>query len=129
MQVDAPSVYLYFNSAQKGRIVPCCGIVDICTHESFVVSEVSWPPLGIVFSFQKNRLFEDMQNITTWASLNYDACTDVSLSLPIHRVNTHYPLGFGSTKRIENKAWIYLYHVPKDSKSPLNFSALIERNH
>lgn len=124
---NAPSVYLYMNTSRKGRIVPFCGITDLISHEKFAISEISWPPLGIVFSFLPTRLFDEMQNITDWASFRFDQQTDVRLNLPMHRVNTHYPLGFGSTKRIEQKAWVFLYHVPKDSKSPTNYSAVIER--
>ncbi len=126
LSLNAPSVYLYMNTSRQGRIVPCCGIVDLQTHVPLVISEISWPPLGIVFSFHPNRLFDDMQDISNWGSFAYDQAVNVSLMLPMHRVNTHYPLGFGSAKRIQQKPWIYMYHVPKGSTSQLNYSAVVE---
>jgi hypothetical protein len=52
---SAPSVYLYKNISKLGRIVPCCGIGEFSTNKNFVVSEVSWPPVGIVYAYEPKR--------------------------------------------------------------------------
>jgi len=115
------------NTSNTGRIVPCCGISDLVSHESMTVSEISWPPLGIVFSYERHRYFDSMQEITDWGRFKFANRVDLNLSLPRFTVNTHYPIGFGTVEQIQSRGWVYLFHVPPESKSPTNISALIRR--
>jgi hypothetical protein len=128
---SAPFVYLYMNVSRIGRIVPCCGIVDFSTHKTIVVSEVSWPPVGIVFSFQSDERFALMEDVTSWGHFRFEDKKDVTIRLPRLQVSSHYPLGFGTAVEVEreqaNRGLAYLFHVPDDSTSLTSISALWER--
>lgn len=128
---SAPFVYLYMNVSRIGRIVPCCGIVELSTHKTIVVSEVSWPPVGIVFSFQRDERFALMEDVTSWGQFRFKHKKDITIRLPRLQVSSHYPLGFGMAVEVEreqaNRGLVYLFHVPDDSTSPTSIGALLER--
>lgn len=129
LPAEAPRVFLYFNTARLGRIVPCCGMLELAHHRTTVVSEISWPPLGVVLAFGSHPILEPMQEITGWGQLRYSTTISASLCLPRLRVNSLYPLSFGSNRAIEaaqaRNLPTYLHHVPPGSVSPTNLAALI----
>jgi hypothetical protein len=129
---SAPRVFLYFNTSQFGRIAPFCSLVELATHRSTVLSEVSWPPLGLIFAYDSHPIIDAMQELSAWGSESFSASRSVSIVLPRLRVNSLYPLAFGSTRAIERtqeeRLTVFLHHVPPGSASPLNISALIRRN-
>jgi len=121
LPANAPSVYLYKNISKLGRIVPCCGIVEFSTDKCLVVSEVSWPPVGIVFAYQSDERFRMMENITHWGRFRFKVKSDSLVRLPRLRVASHYPLGFGTAQKVEReqaqRGLAYLFHVPENSAS------------
>jgi hypothetical protein len=128
---SAPRPYLYFNVSPFGRIVPSCSMVEFAHHRSVIFSELSWPPLGVILAYSPHPLFEAMPDVSEWGARSYKARETVTLALPRLRVNTVYPLAFGSTRQID--AWQaksvpgYLHYVPPGSTSPFNLSALVRR--
>jgi hypothetical protein len=128
---DAPFVYLYKNISRTGRIVPCCGVVEFSAHKTLIVSEVSWPPVGIIFSFQQDEQFAMMEDITSWGQYGFKGKIDTTIRLPKLRVSSHYPLGFGTPEEIEHeqvqRLLAYLFHIPDDSQSLTNICALWQR--
>ena len=125
---NTPSVYLYKNVSKMGRIVPCCGILELSTHKTLVMSEVSWPPLGIVFAFQSDNRLNMMENVTRWGEHRFKDRADLLVKLPKLRVTSHYPLGFGTAREVEReqarRGLIYLFHVPENSASRSDIGVL-----
>lgn len=127
----APCVYIYMNISKIGRIVPCCCIGEFSTHKGIVVSEISWPPLGIVFSFQSDERFALMEDITNWGrQFSFKDKKDIIIHLPRLQVSTHYPLGFGTIEQVEreidSRLPLYLFHIPDNSASPTRFGVLFK---
>ncbi len=124
---DAPSVLLYLNSSRVGRITPLCGIVESATHLHHVAAEISWPPIGIVFSFGEHPRVEQMQDITSWAQFGFHESVSVDLTLPELHVSTSYPLAFGTSEQVEReqveRMMFYLYHVPDGYQGPVGLGA------
>ena len=129
---SAPSVYLYRNLSRWGRVVPCCGVLELRMHRTVVVSEVSWPPLGVVFSFQGHPRLEGMQDVSPWGQFSFTDCVDLTVQLPQHHIPAALPLMFGSKEQMahdeEIRLPIYLLYVPDNSTYASAIGALIERN-
>jgi hypothetical protein len=98
----APFVYLYRNTGPIGRIVPMCGVVGGRHPRPMIIcSEVSWPPVGIIFSHEPHPMFSAMENVTAWGQLRFGDRLTTLLRLPSLRVETDHPLGFGSVGEVE----------------------------
>ncbi len=129
---SAPSIYLYYNLASIGRIVPSCGLVSLAdAHAPATLSELSWPPLGIVISYAWHPALQNMHDVTRWGQQPYGQRIDEWLAVPRLVVNTLYPLAFGSEEEIskqqEARLSGYLLHIPTGSSHPFQFPALIRR--
>ena len=129
---NAPFVYLYLNASKIGRIVPCCGIWDLFTRKTLVVSEITWPSVGIIFSFQDDEQLAKMANITEWGQFGFNDKISVTLTLPRLQVCTPYPLDFRTTIEAmigqPPSHLAYLFHVPFKSESPVNLGAIIRKS-
>jgi hypothetical protein len=129
---SAPFVYLYMNISRTGRIVPCCGITDLSNHTTIVTSEISWPPIGVVFSFQKDERFALMEDITGWGQFNFKDKVNLIVHLPRLKVCSHYPLSFGSATEVDReqarRGLMYWFHVPEGSASPVDLGTILEQS-
>ena len=130
---NSPYIYLYKNISKIGRIVPCCGVIEFFTSfEPITISEISWPPLGIIFSFQKDERFALMEEISYWNKYSFKDKVDLSLSLPQLKVCSHFPISYGNAEEVEReegrKGRAYLFHVPSKSISPTNIGTILEPN-
>jgi len=98
---DVPIVYLYKNTANIGRIVPWCSIIEHHTSRPVIaLSEVSWPPLGVIFCSQADERFAHLENVNSWGHYRFKDKISLLLKLPPLRVNTDHPIAFGSIKEI-----------------------------
>jgi hypothetical protein len=127
----APRLFLYRNTARIGRIVPCCGMVEFATGRSVTISEISWPPLGVVYAYEWHEKFRDMYEVTSWGQEEFDTPSDQTVLLPDLAVNTHFPLAYGSRREVElderRRLPAYLMHVPPGPLSPTAISALVRK--
>lgn len=127
----APKVYLYHNPSPEGRIVPCCGFIEFSSHEQLLVSEISWPPLGMVFSFQKSSRFEGMQEVTSWGALPFSARQNIKLALPSLAVSTPFPLVYGDRSAAERerneRGHAYMTQVPDQPGGEIDVAAQLRR--
>lgn len=128
---SAPRVYLYINTSKLGRVVPLCGITELAHNCTTMVSEISWPPLGIVMSYERHPILTSMVDITDWGQSDFSVRTSKVLQLPRLRVNSIYPLAFGSAKEVKRRERenlpAYLFHVPDASSSPTKLCVLLRR--
>jgi len=94
LPADAPQVYLYKNVSALGRIVPICGISELLSHRKLLIcSEISWPPLGIVFSLEPHERLAAMPNVTHWGQHRFKDTDDFLLRMPPLKVETDWPPG------------------------------------
>lgn len=81
---DNIKVYMYKNISSFGRITPLCSVAngDNMSIASVFIAEVSFPPIGIIFSFTDSPLFENMQEITNWQTCGLNEKASLILKLP-----------------------------------------------
>lgn len=131
LPMTAPRMFLYHNGGTTGRIVPCCGMVELANGSAVTLSEVSWPPLGVVYAYEWHDKFRDMCEVTTWGQEAFSAKRDVTLHLPDRRVNTHFPLAYGNRRDIERDEEVrlpaFLMHVPPGPLSPTAIATLLKK--
>lgn len=126
--------YLYRNGSSIGRIVALQGVTSIWKGTKpppLVFSEVSWPPVGVVFATDPHPLVEKMKDITEWGQYRFKDRDSFGFSVPELAVESHWPLSSGSPAEAE--AWVdrlglvYLVHAEPESDSPHQISALVRR--
>jgi hypothetical protein len=100
---NAPDVYLYWNASQRGRLIPLQMLTHLWqTYNKFVqLSEISWPPLGIVLSYNEDDRLEGMEKITSWCRFLYDDVADIGITLPGKTIADPSPLAFGDPWKAE----------------------------
>jgi len=129
---DAPSVYAYMNVSGFGRVIPACGIVEFATHKVLCVAEVSWPPVGLVFSYQDDERLDQMADLSRWGQMGPSDQLDATIALPQLEVTSHFPLAFGTSEEIleeeRRRLPAYLFHVPPGSHSPTDIGVLLARH-
>jgi hypothetical protein len=104
LPANAPQVYLYRNASEVGRIVPWCAIAEILTRrEPIALSEISWPPVGLIFCDRPDERFALMANVTQWGQYGFKDRKSFVLQLPRLKVNTDHPLAYGTVSEI--KRW------------------------
>lgn len=118
---DAPHVYLYRNVSNTGRIVPWHGLGELRTgRPPLTLSEVSYPPIGLVFCDDQDDRFALMEDITSWGQYEFSKKTSIVLRLPDLQVSTSHPLGFGTEDDVER--WRLdcgvIWFIPRPGDSP-----------
>ncbi len=110
---DLLRVFLYRNVSHTGRIVPVTGLGFLRAPPesvSLVCSEISWPPLGLVFARHWHPHLAAMPEITHWGQrFHFRQRASLGFSVPQLRVETTDPLGFGSPEEVDR--WSSTHHV------------------
>lgn len=129
--------YLYRNSGSVGRIsgFAAMGFLLSRPHVNPIgVSEISWPPVGIVFATEASDSHPElsrMKEITDWGHRSFKNVEDVGFSVPQLLVEADWPLGFGSraevNKWIERTGAVWMLPSLKDETGLKQASALIEQ--
>jgi hypothetical protein len=115
--IGFPDIYLYYNASGKGRISSFCGTVNVRTNEPGLIGgEISWPPLGIIFSFSSAAKLPNMPNIINWTGFDFDQRINTAMKLPILSVETFYPFEYGPAAKVQQDIYrrgtAYIYHTP-----------------
>lgn len=127
-------VFLYRNNSRSGRIASFNGMAFLFSRGAlppFVVSEISWPPLGVVFTHDDHPLLRGFKEVTSWGSFHFRQRANFAFSVPNLAVEHHFPLAFGRAQEAEN--WVtrngvaYLVHAPEGGDHPTAFSTLIQQ--
>lgn len=124
----APSVFVYHNLSSVGRLAPICLIMSFGKRLHHQAAEISWPPVGLVFSFEGKERLKFMQDVTSWANFSFHDRIDVAVSLPRLQVYTPYPLTYGTSRDVEEEqaklGLAYSYHVPEGYEGPAGMGAI-----
>lgn len=126
--------YLYRNVSGLGRISALAGMGMLYSKVKvpLIFSEISWPPLGLVYALDQHPLLSEMKDITDWGQYGFRDRASFNFSVPQYRVEANWPLAFG-TKR-EAQAWSEQNHVmlfswnASDGDNPTQLSTIIERH-
>ena len=96
-----------------------------------VISEISWPPLGVIYSYASHPMFDAMLDVTDWGRESFRTRREVYLVLPKRQVASPYPLAFGNAKEMaddeKRRLPAFLHHVPSTPETPTVLSALVEK--
>lgn len=128
--INTPRIFIYNNiSKNKGRIVPFCAIGYYSIFKPIDISEISFPYLGIVYSFDKSDIFRKFEEITYWGNYDIEDNVNIVLNLPRLETDTKYPLIYGSEKKIKElriaDKLIWLLHIPDNSVVLSDLSVLL----
>jgi hypothetical protein len=97
--------YVYRNVSPYGRVVPYTAMMSLYRRfPHLVLSEIAWPPVGIVYSPEPHPLLAAMKDVTEWGNYGFRDRVDLAFSVPQFGVATHWPLGFGSEAAANN--WV-----------------------
>ncbi|MDP9203664.1 MAG: hypothetical protein M3P26_17310 [Gemmatimonadota bacterium] len=126
--------YLYRNVSGLGRISALAGIGMLYSSVKvpLVFSEISWPPLGLIYAIDPHPLLSAMKDITDWGQYGFRDRESFNFSVPQYRVEANWPFAFG-TKR-EAQTWSEQNHVmliaigATDGDNPTQLSSIIERH-
>jgi hypothetical protein len=128
---DGLRVYLYRNRSASGRIASFNGLAFVLMGSKvppLIASEISWPPLGVVFSRAAHPLLDPMKEITDWGSSHFRERASFSFSVPNYHVEHHFPFAYGratdAEKWVNSVGAAYLVHEA-DVENPTTFSALV----
>jgi hypothetical protein len=95
-------IYLYRNTSRYGRVVPFTGLMSLNRRwPQMLMSEIAWPPIGIVFATEAHPLLSRMYDATHWAQqYHFRSRTSFAFSVPQLSVDSHWPLGFGTESEV-----------------------------
>ncbi|MGI8508493.1 MAG: hypothetical protein ACR2MQ_04135 [Gemmatimonadaceae bacterium] len=116
--------FLYRNVSQLGRVSSMSGIGFLFQHprwDTLIASEISWPPLGIVFSLDAHPHLAGMKEITEWGQYSFKARDSFGFSVPQYRVETNWPVAYGTPREVD--AWTTAKGVVVAATNSLNGSA------
>jgi hypothetical protein len=132
---EAGTFYLYRNVSPRGRVASMTGFTFLRVRAGgpLMVSEVSWPPLGLVYVLGGPHLMlEKMTNVTGWGRYDFRDVTSLHFSVPQFRIEVNSPLAFGSPA--EHEAWetrvgrIQLLWGNHGGETPTQISSLVQRD-
>jgi hypothetical protein len=119
---SAPYVFLYKNMSSQGRISPMVGLGEAYTgRQPLIISEISYPAIGIVFCDKRDSRFSDMYDLSEWGLYKYGNQIDTVIRLPELEISTLHPLGFGTEEQVTQwieKAGVALFvAIPREDSA------------
>ena len=113
----ALEIYLYRNRSAHGRLVPVCSLGSLfgpghINERSIICSEVSWPPVGLVFvpgGGGRALAAAGMPEVSAWGREPLWRRTTLQLRVPNLAVEADWPLGFGTAAQVDR--WVDEQHL------------------
>lgn len=134
LPADSLRFYLYRNASTLGRVTSLAGMGFLFQRppwEPLLASEISWPPLGVVYATEAHPHMEGMKDITDWGQYSFKARASFGFSVPRLRVETNWPLGYGTPREVDDwmtaKGVIILVTNSGETASPAQIAALVRR--
>lgn len=131
-----PKVSLYFNSSETYRLAPNCGINSTNTNVTgWYGSEIAAPGLGVVFTLEGSGSLEPIIGkepfgIADWTQYRFSERVRISMEVPVWRVESPHPIGFGRRKDVEDwrtRKMITWAIVKADDPNSINSTSLLWR--
>lgn len=135
---DAGRFFLYRNVSGTGRIssMSAWGFLRRPSWPTLICSEVSWPPLGLVYAMDADSpthpMLHPMTDVTGWGDYTFRSRASLNFSVPQFRVEANWPVIFGPEKQADD--WmtqvggVMLTWGATDTDAPTQISSLIQRH-
>ena len=113
-------ILVYFNSSPRGRYIGGVSMAKMNPDEinmdtmenlqrkiesehakSRLLSEIAFPPLGYVMSFNSEQLDKQLYDISFFTKYRYDDCRSIPLKLPVFPVHTWFPADYRSPEQVQ----------------------------
>ena len=113
-------ILVYFNSSPRGRYIGGVSMTKMSPDEinmntlenlqrkiesehvkSRLLSEIAFPPLGYVMSFNSEQLDKQLYDISFFTKYRYDDCRSIPLKLPVFPVHTWFPADYRSPEQVQ----------------------------
>jgi hypothetical protein len=93
-------IYAYFNNSRRSRQTGITGRLNFDTHTIQVMSEISFPPLGYLMTFESSSPDDRLIDISFMAQFHYNDWEHISLRLPVLPVYTFLPGDYRDRDRV-----------------------------
>lgn len=134
LQDDSLRFFLYRNASRFGRVSTMSGTGFLFQRPKWsplFASEISWPPLGVVFAHGDHPHLAGMKDVTSWGQYSFKSRASFEFSVPQHRVETNWPMGYGTPAEVSSwtteKGVIILAVNPLSGDAPGQIAAIIDR--
>lgn len=115
-------ILVYFNSSPRSRYIGGTSMTKISPDDinldtmenlqrkiesehsrSRLLSEIAFPPLGYVMTFNSESLDKQLVDISFFANYPYNDWTSIQLKLPVYPVYTWFPADFRSREQVQRE--------------------------
>jgi hypothetical protein len=96
-------IYCFFNPTGRSRNTGVAGVLDINRHTSKIISEIVFPPMGYVMSFNQIKPDERLFDISFFSEYRYNDWKELSLKLPVLPIYTFLPGDYRSKREVRGK--------------------------
>ena len=136
MRLPAQSLrfFLFRNVSQLGRVSSMSGIGFLFQQpkwETLIAAEVTWPPLGVVFTPDDHPHLAGMKEITDWGQFSFRTRESFGFSVPQYRVETNWPLAYGTPQEVDawttRKGVVTLVTNSLSDDAPAQIAALVRQ--
>ena len=93
-------IYCFFNPSDRSRQSGVAGILNIHTHTTKLMSEIVFPPMGYVMSFNEIKPDVRLFDITFFAKYCFNDWKELGLRLPSLPIYTHFPGDYRSRDKV-----------------------------
>jgi hypothetical protein len=93
-------IYTYFNASGRARQTGITSILNIDTRTTRVMSEIAFPPLGHLMTFESSPSDNRPVDISFMAQFHYNDWKHISLRLPVLPIYTYFAGDYRSRERV-----------------------------
>ena len=93
-------IYCFYSPSLRSRQSGVSGVLNFNSHSHKIISEIVFPPMGYVMSFDKIPPDEKLFDITFFSEYEYNDCKELSLKLPSLPIFTYFPGDYRSRDEV-----------------------------
>jgi hypothetical protein len=93
-------IYCFYSPSARSRHSGVAGVLNLNTHTQKIMSEIVFPPMGYVMSFNHLRPDERLFDITFFSEFSYNDYKEFGLRLPTLPVYTYFPGDYRSREEV-----------------------------
>ena len=93
-------IYCFYSPSARSRQSGVSGVLNFYTHSQKIISEIVFPPMGYVMSFNQISPDERLFDITFFANYHYNDWKELGLRLPSLPIYTYLPGDYRSKKEV-----------------------------
>ena len=97
-------IHTYFNTSNRVRQIGVTGALNIATGRIRVTSEIAFPPMGYLMTFDSPPPDARLVDISFMAKYQYNDWKHISLRLPVLPVYTYLPEDYRDRDTVRREA-------------------------